>query len=338
MSYKVNILGSCVSRVSMLDGNTSGHNTAAPDIDMEYFFDKQNIACAMYPPPFSREDVDAIHAEELWDKTRIRSLKQCLNKETVDLLLNSQADWLIMDLFDMQTDFAVYQNTLFSTCAHEFLNTDLFKKNHDKFTFGNFMLLPTWVYYGIIDLFFEKIMKKYDSDHIIFNCFRANNYYLSKKGSIDVIPDIFRKSCQANSKYNAKLLELENYIITKYDPYVIDISKYFMGDENLWSNLNGAHFEKEFYRETFDIICSIIRGETKEKYHSQPRFFDYSRRGIEEDMQRRFDAENSIALFEKLLDQNDMLWLNILDKLNAYAGDDIRVQQYMEFLSNAMSE
>lgn len=34
----------------MLDGNRFGHNTAADDIDMQYFLDKQNIVCAMYPP------------------------------------------------------------------------------------------------------------------------------------------------------------------------------------------------------------------------------------------------------------------------------------------------
>ncbi len=27
-----------------------------------------------------------------------------------------------------------------------------------------------------------------------------------------------------------------------------------MGDRNCWDNLNGAHFEKKFYRETFDQI------------------------------------------------------------------------------------
>ena len=320
----------------MLDGDTKGHNTAASDIDMQYFLDKQNIACAMYPPPFNRAEVEDIKAEELWDKTRLRTLKQSLNKDTIDLLLNSRAEWIVMDLFDMQTDFAVYNNTLFSTCAHEFMNTRLCQKNAADISVANFMLLPTWIYYGMVDLFFEKIMQKYDSDHIILNCFRANNYYLSKNGRIEVIPDKFRNPFQANSKYNPQLSELENYIINKYNPYVIDISKYFMGDENHWSNLNGAHFEKEFYRESFDIICSIIRGETKNKYHSETRLFNTERRGFDEDIKRKFDVESSIALFEKLLNDNDILWLNVLDKLNTYAQDDNRVKQYMKFLENSL--
>lgn len=170
MSYKINILGSCVSRVSMLDGNQNGHNTAAKDIDMIYFLDKQNIVCAMYPPAFSQEEVNSIKAEELWDSTRHRTLLQCLNKDTVSMLLDSDADWLIMDLFDMQIDFGICNDTIFATCGNEFLNTQLCKKYYNNVELGNILCLPTWVYYGVVDMFFETIMKKYDSDHIILRC------------------------------------------------------------------------------------------------------------------------------------------------------------------------
>ena len=152
MSYKINILGSCVSRVSMLDGNQNGHNTAAHDIDMIFFLDKQNIVCAMYPPAFNREEVDAIKAEELWDKTRLRSLQQCLNKDTIQMLMESDAEWLIMDLFDMQTDFASCNDTIFSTCAHEFLNTGLCRKYQQNIKTGNLLYRPgstmvLWIFF-----------------------------------------------------------------------------------------------------------------------------------------------------------------------------------------------
>lgn len=337
MPHKINILGSCVSRVSMLDGNRSGHNTAADDIDMQFFLDKQNIICAMYPPPFSREEVAEIRAEELWDKTRLRALQQCLNKDTLPMLMESDAEWLVMDLFDMQTDFAICNDTMFSTCAHEFLNTKLCNMNEKHIETCNILALPTWVYYGVVDMFFQTIMQKYDSDHIIFNCFRANTYYLDKDGIIKEIPSNYKMNCQANDKYNAPLQRLENYIINKYQPIVVDISKYFMGDKNYWDNVQGAHFEKEFYRESFDIITSIIRGETTEKYFSNPRFFVPNRRGIDEDMIRKFDIESGIKMFEKLLNANDILWLNVLDKLSMYAPEDERVKNYLNFLENSLN-
>nr|WP_288825964.1 hypothetical protein [uncultured Clostridium sp.] len=98
---KVNILGSCVSGISMLDGNQSGHRIAHDDVKMGYFLYKQNIALSVMPSPFPEKDVMQISAEELWDKTRLYSLQQSINKSTINLLLESDADWLVMDLFDM---------------------------------------------------------------------------------------------------------------------------------------------------------------------------------------------------------------------------------------------
>lgn len=95
------------------------------------------------PPPFSREEVTEIKAEELWDKTRLRALQQCLNKDTLQMLMEFDAEWLVMDQFDMQTDFAVCNDTMFSTCAHEFLNTRLCKNNEKRIETGNILALPT---------------------------------------------------------------------------------------------------------------------------------------------------------------------------------------------------
>ncbi|MBE5978959.1 MAG: hypothetical protein E7249_07460 [Paenibacillaceae bacterium] len=71
---KVNILGSCVSRISMLNGNQAGHRIAHDDVEMGYFLDKQNIALSVMPPPFPEKEVLQITADELWDKTRLCSL------------------------------------------------------------------------------------------------------------------------------------------------------------------------------------------------------------------------------------------------------------------------
>jgi hypothetical protein len=64
---KVNVLGSCISRISLLDGDSSGHGIAHDEIEMSYFLDKQNIALSVMPPPFPENEVLEISAEELWD-------------------------------------------------------------------------------------------------------------------------------------------------------------------------------------------------------------------------------------------------------------------------------
>lgn len=327
---KINILGSCISRVSLLDGIQTKHGTADDNLELGYFLDKQNIVCAMTPSPFTKEEIDTISADELYDKSRIRSLKQTLDKSTLSLLLESDADYVMIDFYDMGIVFLSMENTCMATQAHEFCNTALFRKYQDKMTAWNLYDLPTWLWYPYIDLFMEKLMQKYDSDHIILNRFRCNSYYLDVDGKIKKIPDIFKQIYQPNPKYNKNAMALEQYFIDKYNPWVIDLSKYFMGDRNSWENLNGAHFEKQFYRETFDQIKRIIFENNAERYFTTPDFFSKKRRGYEEDLQRKFDVESALELFYILLDEEDVLWINILDKLNTYAPEDERVIELVQ--------
>lgn len=336
MKYKINVLGSCVSRISLLDGNQHGHDIASEDMELKYFLDKQNIACAMTSPPFSRKEVDAVCAEELWDKSRIHTVHQSLNKDTLRLLLedNEPADYLIMDLFDFQNDFAIYKDTTFSTNAYEFMNTYLFRKYTDRISIGNFLTLPTWVYYPLVDLFFQSILKKYDANHIILIRFRSNHFYWEKDGTIQEIPDEYKNSFQANDKYNLPLKNLENYIIEKYQPYVIDLSEYYMGDHNTWNNLQGAHFEMGFYHDVLHYIREIVGKTPLKRYFNTPSLFNQVYERTDEYKGKTFDVEYALSFLPQLVESENLLWLNVLDKLNYYAPNDQRVQTYMSIIKD----
>lgn len=331
---KISVLGSCVSRVSLLNGEQREHGIANGEelgLELEYFLDKQNMALAMMPSPFTEEEVMSITREELWDKSRLISLRQNLLKETVGLLLNAESEYIVMDLYDFHNCFLSYKDTAFATQAGEFGQTGLFERHRDEMLLQNsFFEMPTWAYYPLVDLFFEKIMQKYDSDHIILNRFRANTFYLAKNGKILTIPDVFKKPIQCNDKYNASCRKLEDYIIQKYNPYVIDISHYFMGDENIWDNLNAAHFEKEFYRETYRQICRIVKKQGAKRYFDTPCLFEMDRPGIEEDSQRELDVEWGLEVLELFLDIKDELSLNLLEKLYIKAPEDERVKRYLK--------
>lgn len=338
---KITVLGSCVSRVSLLRGNTKVHGIEDGEkhgkdgLELEYFLDKHNIVLAMCPPPFSQSEVNTITSQELWDKSRDVSLRQLLMKQTIPLLLNGESEYLIMDFYDFHNNFLVYGDTAFGTGANEFMNTKLYRKYADKFLSYTFFELPTWIYYPMVDWFFETIMQKFDADHIILNRFRANTFYLDKDGKVELIPEDFKKPFQCNDRMNPQCRKLEEYVIRKYNPYVIDISKYFIGDANLWSNLNGSHYEKEFYRETYDQIVRIIEKETDERYFETVQMFDRNRAGFEEDMKRKFDIDYGIRFLEILLEENkglSELSLNILDKLYSYAPEDKRVIHYIDTL------
>lgn len=325
---KVNILGSCISRLIMLAGDQEGHGIADLEMELGYFLDKQNIVCTMLPSAFSKEEINSVMAEELWDRSRHRVLKQCLDKSTNRLLLESDAEYVVMDLYDMQTDFAILHNTMFSTCAHEFFNTQLFKKYQNEVQTANLMKLPEWLWYGYVDLFFEQLMKKYDKDHIILNRFRSNTYYLSKEGRLERIPDTFKQPYHSNDAYNETLKCLEDYIISRYDPYVLDFSKFYCGDAEKWDNLNGAHFENDFYTDSFQCIKEIMAEEKKQRAFVTPPFLSKIGDGQPEPWNGvPLDIEQLTRSVLELLNQGDLLWLGLLYKLCCYAPEDKRVRE-----------
>lgn len=321
----INVLGSCVSRVSLLDGNQQGHDIADDDLYMDYFLDKQNIVLAMMPTPFTQEEIDGVKQEELWDKSRIYTVHQSLGKETVSLLLDSKAEYLVMDLFDFQNAFAILGDTCFDTNAYEFMNTLLFKKYQNEIKIMNFESMPEWIWYPYVDLFFEKIMSKYDSDHIILNRFRANTWYLGVDGKVSRIPDSFKKPFQANDKFNVLVRRLEDYIIKKFNPYVIDIAKYYMGNQNDWDNLQGAHFENAFYHHTLDLVRTIIKEKPEKRLYDEPRFFAER---YEENYP--LDVQDAFEHMEEFVNAEEILWMNLLDKLYARMPEDTMIREYVK--------
>ena len=75
---KINVLGSCVSRISLLNGELNGHGIYGENMQLGYFLDKQNIVSAMMPPAFSKEEIDSIRAEEIYDPSRIHAFIKAL--------------------------------------------------------------------------------------------------------------------------------------------------------------------------------------------------------------------------------------------------------------------
>ena len=257
----VDIIGSCVSRSVFLDGEPGEKGCADARIKIIHYFDKQNIVCCMSPPPFDDATVECITSAEQWDKSdqNLRNMKLTLNKKTMGLLLNSDAEYLFIDLYDFHTPMIGYNNTFFSTFKHEFFNLHIYNKNPDSFkAMFYFLDLPEWFWYAYIDLFFKEVTKKYTNNKMVLIRFCACNLYLSKKNEVLPIPENYKRPWMSNAKYNDKLRLLEEYIIKKYNPQVIDISKYFIGDENLYSDLQGSHFDINYYKDSFLHVKRIL--------------------------------------------------------------------------------
>lgn len=329
---KFNILGSCVSRVSMLNGNRDMHGVYGEGMELGYFLDKENIVCAMLPSPFSTEEVASVRKEELWNKKAIHALKQCMDKSTVQLLMESDADFLVIDLYDFQNDFVIRGQEIFSSCAAEFMNTKVFRDTAQEYRLANFFNLPSALWRPYIDAFFAQIMEKYDADHIILNRFRSGTYYFGKNGLVNLLPDNLKNWYQCSDKYNVQLRELEEYIIQLIDPYVIDLSRYFFCDENFWGAPHGAHAEREFYRESYRHIIEISEGKSEKRCIDVPDFIageiseEYSR----EIRQHPLVIDSTLKLLHELKAQDDVLWMNLFYRLSLCYPNDARIEQMIQ--------
>ncbi len=329
---KFNILGSCVSRVSMLNGNRDMHGVYGEGMKLGYFLDKENIVCAMLPSPFSAEEVVSIQKEELWNKKAIHALKQCMDKSTVRLLMESNADFLVIDLYDFQNDFVIRGQEIFSSCAAEFMNTKVFRDTAQEYRLANFFNLPAALWRSYIDAFFERIMGKYDANHIILNRFRSGTYYLGKNGLVNLLPNNLKNWYQCSDKYNVQLRDLEGYIIQLINPYVIDLSRYFFCDENFWGAPHGAHAEREFYRESYRHIVEISEGKSEKRCIDVPDFItgETSEEYNREIRQHPLDIDSTLKLLHELKAQDDVLWMNLFHRLRVCYPNDARIEQMIQ--------
>lgn len=91
-------------------------------------------------------------------------------------------------------------------------------------------------------------------------------------------------------------------------------------------NLQGAHFENEFYHETFQTIQYIMKEKPKQKVWDRPDFFTNKKVQAE----GALDIEDAFIKFEQLIEKEDILWMNILDKLHQRIPDDARVKEYVK--------
>ena len=203
-----------------------------------------------------------IKQNELWDKSEhnLRGIQQELLKATIPMLENKHGEYFVFDLYDFHTDLVVYENTMFSPYKYEFYNTNIYNENKEQFQLRFTPIeSPLGLWYGYVKSFLDKIYEMYESDKVILVRFKACSHYISKNKTIEEIPDRFINPWMANWKYNEKIFQLEELIIKEFNPRVIDVSKYYIGDEELFpEDLQGAHFEKNYYMESFKILKKIL--------------------------------------------------------------------------------
>ena len=185
------------------------------------------------------------------------------------MLMESESEFLVIDFFDFCQPVACYKDTTFSTYDYCFYRTSAFRNESKAYSSVNFFDVPCYLWYGYVDLYFHKMTQKFGERSIILNKLSCYNGYIDRKGHLRPTPENLLNF--GNAKFNEKLDDLENYVIHKFNPYVIDITKYFIPDENNNPDVTPIHYESGYHEAAWFLTSNIVMNKpTQRLYDNLP--------------------------------------------------------------------
>lgn len=255
---KIDVHGSCVGYNLIKKDDEKGFQHQANEIESNLFFSHVNIAGSVLPAlsviPTER-DFDG------WDNPCcIRNMITDMSKTAISDLLQSEAEWLVIDFYDFARMQWACENSSYTHVAYMQIVASEYYKKIEHMIHGAFKWLdiPTFLWYPLIDQYFEQILPKY-KDHIILSRVHFNQYYLTENGEIAEIPE--NQAYLGSYKDNEKIRRLEDYVITKYHLKEIDIAKYFFADYACTNDIFAVHYEEAYYSRGAIILKQIIEGD-----------------------------------------------------------------------------
>lgn len=258
MPVLMDVHGSCVSRSCFKSIDPS-------KVDVQHTFSRNHIVSCMMPPA----EISFQHGELVKHNSEYaeRCMRLALNKQTVPLLLESTSEYLVIDFFDLCQPVAAYFDTTFSTYDYTFYNIAAYREQKELFHVLDFIDIPVCLWYGYVDHYFQLMTKKF-GDKIILNRLNCSGIYLNLQNQINEIPGHLLSF--GSPKYNQLLHDLENYVIDRYHPFVIDVSKYFIPDAHYNPDTTPVHYEGAFETAQSSIILKIIEAEGNRYFDALP--------------------------------------------------------------------
>lgn len=248
----IDIWGSCVSRESI--------NRCKDAYVGAYVFKQAPILA--YEPPIDIEFPEGADAfcGSYW---RRRTMRDSFARNGFDILCDSEADWVMVDLYDLICTMEDYKGALFE--VDDFIRrTDFYKGIKDDcrecYLFEKREMKTC---FEAISQFAKEIHNIYEDKIILIKTDPKDSY---------ITVDNRLKKFEEN-----KLFEIKKKFISLCEErfasvtgcYVIDISKHFYSSDKF--PLGGAHivhYEEEFYRQTAEYISQIVNGSGKKYFDS----------------------------------------------------------------------
>ena len=248
----VDIWGSCISRESI--------NRCSTAFVGKYIFKQAPVLA--YEPPIEIAFPDGTDAfcKNSWRK---RTMSEAFNKTGFDTLDESEAYFILVDLYDVICKMADYHGNLFETddfiCRTDFYKSIkseceecyVFRKREMKYCFD------------AITRFAKDILDRYGENIILLKAEPKNLFinldYRLQRMEIDPLFEIKKKFISLCEERFASITGC----------YVIDISKYFYSsDKFLLGGAHIVHYEEEFYRAAAECIEKILSGSKQKVFNT----------------------------------------------------------------------
>ena len=254
----MDVHGSCVSYSILSKKDDCGFQHNIPGVKTNLYFSHVNMAGSMTSPiTYEPKESDFI----LSDQHVIRNIMTDLKKDAVSTLLSSEAQYLIIDFYDMARSQWAYENGSYTHVADlSIAAPDYYKQiQHELLGAFRWIDLPTNLWYCHIDRYMNTMIQKYGADHIILNRLNLNRYYIDENSVLQEFSPCTHYL--GSYKENEKIRQLEHYIIQKYSIVNIDLAKYFLSDYAFANDALSVHYETQYYKLATQTIQQILNGE-----------------------------------------------------------------------------
>ncbi|MFZ2537714.1 MAG: DUF6270 domain-containing protein [Oscillospiraceae bacterium] len=247
--------GSCVSRVPLnLDSGKYKVNT----------FISRCCLLSEFDEPIDTTNIDFLDMSFGGGGWSNRCFRDSLQKVSKNKVIESKAEWLIIDFFDLINELAVFRNAVIDF-SEDNRNTNFLKKVLAECKPFSFYDKPDGYIKERMDKFINLVKNKYHNNIILVNLI-VKEHYLDGQRKIKII------DVNAAEQKNKFVDKWQNYFCKETNCYCIDIAKYFLADDQSIFGASIVHYEEAFNQEVFKYIDFIIQQQPKKRF-----FDDYAK-------------------------------------------------------------
>lgn len=249
---KIFILGSCVSRDAFELAESKNYTLV------------NYIARTSFASAFHSKGVTNIDASLIKSNFQRRMVETDLKKLIAEMLLDTEFDYLIIDLIDERFDIYLSEDNEIFTCSPELIDNISINKHGKRISAGDDEFFQLWCKGW--DAFIELARQHGFIDKIVLN----KVYWTNETIDADkVVKEQYENWINSNNLWLAKLYayidqHAESIKITTYD------TDLFLADKNHKWGLQPYHYQPQLYLEFLSQLDQIVESNEKHRLFIKP--------------------------------------------------------------------